>query len=656
MLCGGIPVASAQDSFHGTRTQTLVERQHSAVLTLGKSGAELVVRRSVWNAGAVSDQAMFMIHPPKGAVATRLRSRGTGPSAPWFEGELLEAEEAAAKYKSLTGIGGYYPKDPALLSWRQQGLLALQVFPCPPHSEKIVEYTLELPFVYQNGQRHVTLSALGTQALPARVQVFAKDPRDSLSVDGKSLPNGGVLPAAGDAELDISLATRASSLEAELVSLPFASGRVLTHFELRASPELSKLPKQAYVVLLVDASRSTGDDFEQAAKSALDAYLSLLPDAHVEVITFDRNVHRQLGRFGASDAARYALSVLSLGKLNGSDVDHALFEADQLLATTPPGAPRRIVVVTDGLARSTLTPQRLRGAAAQSGAIVHLGLLSGGSPGLTRVDDHPWSEAIGATGGVLWSATAPAETQQVREQHDALLGTYEEWARPLRIDRINAFSDNSSLVNQLPDTLKEGQGDARLYVDSSLTHQLSIMGELWSSPIKVMASADEQQDARFAALVFGSDVLSQLSDAEMMTLALKGRAVSPVTSYLAIEPGVRPSTEGLTDEQGGIGFGGAKVRMGGTKLSRGRARPLDLQAFLEDQLATAFTHCGGVAGESAPYVELETTLDEIVKVDVNSSTGDALEPLLAACLSEATWSIQLPEAFEEDWASFNVNL
>jgi len=41
----------------------------------------------------------------------------------------------------------------------------------------------------------------------------------------------------------------------------------------------------------------------------------------------------------------------------------------------------------------------------------------------------------------------------------------------------------------------------------------------------------------------------------MMPLALYGGAVSPVTSYLAIEPGVHPSTEGL-DEMEGVGFGG----------------------------------------------------------------------------------------------------
>ena len=39
--------------------------------------------------------------------------------------------------------------------------------------------------------------------------------------------------------------------------------------------------------------------------------------------------------------------------------------------------------------------------------------------------------------------------------------------------------------------------------------------------------------------------MNGLSESEMMVLAKHGRAVSPVTSYLAVEPGVRPSTEGI---------------------------------------------------------------------------------------------------------------
>jgi hypothetical protein len=644
----------ALDSFAGTRTVTLFERAHSAVLTLGRDRAELVVRRSIWNAGPTSDQAKFLIELPAGAVATRLRSRGMGRAAPWFEGELLEAEEAAAKYRALTGLGGYYPKDPALLSWRDQGLLALQVFPCPPHAEKVVEYTLELPFSYENGARHVRLPAMGTPETPARVRLSSQSAGDRLRVDGKPFASGGILPRPGDDTLDIALSTQSASLEVELVSVPFASNRVLTRYAIRAAPRLSQLPKQAYVVVVVDASRSTGNDFETVAKSALDAYLAHLPDAHVEIMTFDRSVTPRLGGFGTTSAARYALQVLSLGHLNGSDVDLALFEADRLLATAPTGAPRRIVLVTDGLTRSTLTPERLRGAVAQSHAIVHVGLLGAGPPHLVRIDDHPWAEAIRSTGGLVWRAHAPLEAEATQVESQALAETYEEWARPLRIDRIDGFSDNFALVDDLQTaSLSEGEGRELLYVDTALTSSLSVTGELWSAPLKVLAGRDEAQAARWSALVFGTPVLDELSEPEMMTLALKGRAVTPVTSYLAIEPGVRPSTEGLTEfDRLGQGWGDAKVRMGGTRSS-GRAPQLDLQAFLDDHLRPAYEHCGGSLGGA--YVDLETTKTEIVRVELGS-LGDPLSALTSACFTEAVWALQLPDAFAEDWATFRVEL
>lgn len=645
--------ARALDSFSGTRTETLVERAHTAVLTLRRDYAELVVRRTIWNAGKQSDQAAFSIDLPIGAVATRLRSRGIGPTAPWFEGELLEAEEAAAKYEELTGIGGYYPKDPALLSWRAQGLLALQVFPCPPRSEKVVEYTLQLPYEYREGARHLALPRMGTETLPARVQLLSAATGDALVVNGHGFASGGILPTPTD-ELDIALVTAAASLEAELVSVPMASGRVLTRFSLRAAPELSKLPKQAYVVVLIDASRSTGANFEQAAKSATLAYLSHLPDAHVEVLTFDRAVRHQLGGFGTAAAARFAVQVLSLGQLNGSDLDRALFEADQLLSTAPSGAPRRIVVLTDGLTRSTLTPQRLRAALAQSRALVHVGILHGGGPALRRSDEHVWAEPIRATGGVVWSAAAPFDANPSDAMRKLLAATYEEWARPLRIDNLDAFSDNFSLVERvrLP-SLDEGEGAEDLFIDNRVSQNLSVTGELWSTPVKVLAAAEPAQGKLWSALVFGSPIMSDLTEPEMMTLALNGRAVSPVTSYLAIEPGVRPSTDGLERlGQLGHGVGAPRVRMGGTMVS-GRAPYLDLQAFLTERLGLEYQRCGGGAVNAS--VELETTRNEIVRVDFWSRDEPPDGPL-GTCVAEAAWALQLPEAFSEDWATFHVDL
>jgi hypothetical protein len=643
------------DEFHGSRTGTLSERRHTAVLTLSSERAELVVERTVYNPAAISDEARFLIELPPGAVATRLRSRGTGPQGPWFEGELMEAEQAAAKYQELTGIGGYYPKDPALLSWRYQGMLALQVFPCPARAEKVVEYTLQLPLGYEKGGYHVKLPALGTEALPASIRVVAPNAHDTLSVDGKAFESGGDLPAPPVGEsLDIALGHAAAPLEVELSSQSFARGRVLTHYAVRAAPQLSQAPKQAYVVIVIDASRSMGESFEPSAKNALDAYLSQMPDAHVEVLTFDRQVRAQLGEFRDVSAARQAIQRLSLGRRNGSEVDRALFEADQLLTTAPSSAPRRIVLLTDSLTRQALTPERLRGAIGQSHAVLHVGLLGAASAALSRVDDHAWSSVVRRTGGVVWDASAPDDDSLDADTLAELRATYEEWVRPLRIDNISAFSGDTSLSEKVPTTLDEGEGSQELYLESQLARSLSVNGELWSTPIQVMARQDTAKDARWASLVFGSDLLDSLSEPEQMTLALRGRAVSPVTSYLAIEPGVRPSTEGL-EESTGMGFGMASVSSSISSNCRfGSPVPaLDREAYLRTALAAELVRCGGQAGSA--YANIETTRDEIVEVEA-SGNQTPLAAAVASCFHEAAWSLLLPAGFDEAYARFRVEL
>lgn len=647
--------AAAADEFHGNRTETLTERRHTAVLTLSADRAHLVVQRTVYNPSDRSDEARFMIDLPPGAVATRLRSRGIGPQGPWFEGELMEAEQAAAKYKELTGIGGYYPKDPALLSWRYQGLLALQVFPCPARAEKVVEYTLELPLSYEQGKHHVKLPALGTAALPARIQVVSKDARDQLSVDGKAFASGGILPtpAAGES-LDVALAHAAAPLEVELSSQDFGGGRVLTHYAVRAAAQLSTRPKQPYVVVVVDASRSTEDGFEDAAKTALDAYLTQLPDAHVEVITFDRKVRRLLGNFGSVSSALYAIQVLSLGRLNGSEVDRALFDADQLLTAAPYGSPRRIVLLTDARTRQAISPERIRGAIGQSGAVLHVGVLDAGDPTLSRSDEHPWARAVRTTGGVVWNASAPAVASVDDDTRTALRATYEEWVRPIRIDNLSAYSGDATLADKVPTTLAEGEGSQDLYLESELARSLSVNGELWSTPIKVMARTNTAEDLRWAGLVFGTELFEQLSEPEQMTLAMRGRVVSPVTSFLAIEPGVRPSTDGLEEIGGGsgMGIGLARIRSGGCRLG-GRGPALDREAYLRTQLAPELVRCGGKAGTA--YASIETTLDEIVEVETGAQ-GDPVDDAIVSCLNEAVWALMLPAGFDQESEMFRVEL
>src|SRR6185503_12383532 len=113
-----------------------------------------------------------------------------------------------------------------------------------------------------------------------------------------------------------------------------------------------------------------------------------------------------------------------------------------------------------------------------------------------------------------------------------------------------------------------------------------------------------ERERLWSALVFGSPLVWELSEPEMMTLALKGGAVSPVTSYLAIEPGVRPSTDGLEE---GRGFGHSArspmLRMGATMVSNGSPQ-LDLQVWLQERLRPELLRCGGMPGSAV--LDLET--------------------------------------------------
>ncbi len=89
---------------------------------------------------------------------------------------------------------------------------------------------------------------------------------------------------------------------------------------------------------------------------------------------------------------------------------------------------------------------------------------------------------------------------------------------------------------------------------------LLVQGELWSSPVQARLPSDASRRKLWAALAFGTELLRELTEPEMMTLATLGGAVSPITSYLAIEPGVRPSTEGIDWGAGAAGSAASVCR------------------------------------------------------------------------------------------------
>ncbi len=654
-LAATAPTLAQAEEVHGTRSAALVERAHDIRLKLDRGVATLRARRTVHNGGPRHDQATFWLDIPTGGVAVGLRTKGTLHGKDhWFDGELLEAELAARRYQELTGIGGYYPKDPALLSWRDPEQLTLQVFPVAPQTDKMVEYTLLMPTFYAEGRDHLELPVLGTDAHPARVTLTSAHPRDQLFVDGSPVAHGARITL--DAEHEVSLARqRAPRIAATLASVPFADDRVLMHYDVALAPTMSTIPRNARVVVVLDGSRSLRNDERESSVVAAQAYLEHIvagsPGARAEVVVFDHEIEPRHGRLVSARSALADLQHLRLPGNNGSRVDAALARAGELLEAGPAG-PRRIVLFTDARTRAGLEPARMTALAQRSGAVVHIGIISTGVAFLERVDDHAWSEAAATTEGVVWTAEASAS-----DPHDETMAVFEELARPVRLDHFTVdVLPLDDPQTSIPEMLPEGEGlDALALVDRDIDH-LRISGRLWNEPVNETVFATAEHGRQWAALVFGSELLAELTEAEMMPLAMLGGAVSPVTSYLAIEPGVRPSTEGLYEAEGLglIGRGGGGSGMGTIGMgSMGAFHRGSRQDFLDRAVRDGLDACGGTT--FGAHVALQSTLDEIVEITA-VEVPDATDPVLEPCLASAVWALTLRSDFEDPWRGWTVTL
>jgi hypothetical protein len=399
-------------------------------------------------------------------------------------------------------------------------------------------------------------------------------------------------------------------------------------------------------VAVVDGSRSFGVEDRQAGLAALAAALSHYREGRVAVLVFDRKVHRLYPGFREVASATPDLVDLAFASRNGSQVDTALAEADAILeAESPPTSPRRILVITDLRTRMALRPAETR---LRSGAIVHVGVVDAGQPGLVPDDESAWADVIQRTGGVVWQAAATADPAAAGE----MKRVYEEWARPTCLRHVQVLApgaDDGPWVYPESDVLAEGEAIDRLAIDRHRIGSAKLEGRLWGKRVEHRLFPTEGEARLWAALVFGSELLDDLTEPEMMVLARRGRAVSPVTSYLAIEPGVRPSPEGLehrTAREPDVIAGAAGL---GRQPEPSR---LDRQKFLEEELGRAWRRCGGGVREST--VVVETTVAEVVDVPSVSVVGT--DAPRSQCLEEATWNLDLPSDFNQPWVRWTVRL
>ncbi len=458
--------------------------------------------------------------------------------------------------------------------------------------------------------------SFGTQTFTARdTPMFIPDAPESAS-------------KAGIATISIT-APPIETLQARFGRVVASTRHVFGRVEIDVAPVLVPVPKRAQVVFAIDTSYSQGDDGVAAQLAVALAYLTHVPDAEIEIVAYQRHARRVFGRFVPASAFAQALTdatrrgAFALG--NGSALDAAADAAVAALALRT--GPRRLVMFTDERLRTTLVPATATAALAALSpeTIVHVVVPSAGSePELVRRDEEPFAPLATNHHGIYVHVTAPIDAPIKRLAPTAL-----ELVRPTRIAALAVAG-----VALARATLHEGDGVRLMRDDPTLPAQVAITGKLWSDPIRKVVAVDPTFSTKTAAFVFGEDQHHDLSDGEMRRVATLGRAVSPVTSYLATEPGVRPSTEGIGWAALGTGADGGLLGHGSGTGSGYGSPERDLEELID--LST----CVARLRPTEPWsitLEVERTGHEIVDV-IARSAG-----LMVPCLVETVWALKLDE-------------
>ncbi|MBW2458198.1 MAG: proprotein convertase P-domain-containing protein [Deltaproteobacteria bacterium] len=444
--------------------------------------------------------------------------------------------------------------------------------------------------------------------------------------------------AGDDGQATISIATPPiDTVATRLGSVPAAVDKEFFRLEIDTAPELRPLPKKLSTVFVMDASRSLPSDEMDGQIELARAFLKHVPDATFEVVLVRRHATRLLGRFapaGEFDALIEAASQddkLELG--NGSALDAGIKLAAKTLQRRR--GPRTMVLLTDGLLRPKWRNRFAFDELNQAphGTATHVVLPTEGGSVVTdrRNDGHPLSPIAKRGGGVLLHVE---DIGSGSKELDAIaLGL----VRPIRIDNFRIEGVTFPDDRELPNRLEEGDGLREMAQLQKAPKRVVLHGHIWAKPFRREVEATLAFSRATAAFVFSHDMHQDLSEEEQFRLAMTGRAVSPVTSYLAIEPGVRPSVIGLesistTGFGSGSGIGSA---YGAGGLGLAGHPPFDLKAVMADDVEACTKKHAPKPGWSVK-LDLQLTYEEIV--DIDAPKGD-----LARCIAEAAWKVALPD-------------
>lgn len=717
-LTGATATATA-DALRATLAQPLREVAHEIDAALYPGYAKFTIRRAFQTDGPKPDEAVLDIHLPSDAVANHLAIKGANR---WYDATLLEANEAARTYERLTGFGAARLKDPALLYWVSNDELTLQVFPVVKGATSWVRYDVVVPGRFEHGRYMYDVPGCIDLAAPAeptspsnltapRLRVLhtdnVLDATSLLRADGET---GDFYAAAGatDCAAALSLRPKAFSVRVQAVHFQVASDR-LAGFADVAIGQLSKVPKQASIVLVLDVSYSMDKDRMERQRLAADAYLSHMPDAKVAIITYARSATRWQNFADVATTRRRLATLGSVSQQNGSHIDVATAMARELIARAPTKGPRRIVIWTDSEWRSAMSAELMQQSLTGTSAIAHSVVVAESG---NQLDDkcrglcelHENDEltlAMRQTGGIATSfqPEEPAEEADLDEQHEQQRtvaaksntarslaaqvlhlvrpvrlmdaewilsgaapdahqgqaiserarrelealdpsGTLEFWDLREDVQAIDTARTRTLTNGMLPRTLAEGEGLSASALVQSPRRLVAIEGYLWGKQVRYPVGAFTR--ATDAGALLAVDLANVLTDIELFALARWSRAVTRISSLLAVEPGTRPSTEGLRRE-GGIGFGSIGSGDGrGVGIGHSAGLRMPPVATWNDILGREVAACIKAHRPQAAWraeFSLERQSGELLDVHDRTSTG--ISDAMKTCLREAFWGHRL---------------
>ena len=398
-------------------------------------------------------------------------------------------------------------------------------------------------------------------------------------------------------------------------------GALIGRVEIDVAARLSKMPDDLHVVFVLDGSYTMGVDGIARQMEAVHSYVHHVPDALVDVVVARRFAEELFAQpIKAAELAANLKHVppVVLEPGNGSALDAGLSLAHQILENHR--GTRRVVAFSDELLRQSFTAANATAHVRQG---VHHIVVPAHTSGLQRYDDSPLEPISRATGGITVKLGWDLADKALDESTLYLV-------RPTQLDHVRLTAGPDQLAS--PDTLREGAGIRLFDHVDNLPASYRIQAQLWSREVTFVGKRRQRFDRATAAWVFPHDLHADLTDEQMHAIAMFGRAVSPVTSYLAIEPGVRPSTAGL--DHGGLGLrgagsGGAGYGAGGLGLG---ARHKRLDPF-----GPVVRQCAQAHARQAGAVSVELTRHEIV--DVRGPTNP-----YADCVVEGIWALALPSS------------